>query len=101
MVLHHLPVNGIEQLERHSWLGMAQHLAGGVTHEHQTGGVAKQSGLLFGQDDLCHVRLLRAYSTASASQCPIYFAYNVRALSTSLVPLMIARPSGNTVNSKP
>src|SRR5262245_56750157 len=34
-------------------------------------------------------------------QCPMYFAYSVRALSTSLVPLMIARPSGNTVNSWP
>src|SRR5262249_16880417 len=35
------------------------------------------------------------------TQCPMYFAYKVRALSTSLVPLMIARPSGKTVNSKP
>src|SRR5439155_17035392 len=34
-------------------------------------------------------------------QCPTYFAYNVRALSTSLVPLMMARPSGKTVNSQP
>ena len=32
-------------------------------------------------------------------QCPTYFAYSVRALSGSLVPLMIARPSSNTVNS--
>ena len=32
-------------------------------------------------------------------QCPTYFAYSVLALSMSLVPLMIARPSGNTVNS--
>src|SRR5262249_37764575 len=35
----------------------------------------------------------------AAAQCPMYFAYSVRALSTSLVPLMIARPSGKTVNS--
>ena len=33
------------------------------------------------------------------AQCPTYLAYSVRALSGSLVPLMIARPSGNTVNS--
>src|SRR5205807_364063 len=32
------------------------------------------------------------------SQCPMYLAYSVRALSTSLVPLMMARPSGKTVN---
>ena len=35
----------------------------------------------------------------NATQCPMYFAYRVRALSVSSVPLMIARPSGNTVNS--
>ncbi len=36
----------------------------------------------------------------STPQCPTYFAYSVRARSTSLVPLMMARPSGKTVNSQ-
>jgi len=31
------------------------------------------------------------------AQCPMYFAYSVRALSVSSVPLMMARPSGKTV----
>src|SRR5579885_89860 len=43
----------------------------------------------------------RVKPTALPLQCPTYFAYSARALSTSLVPLMIARPSGNTVNSWP
>src|SRR5262249_23758266 len=52
---------------------------------------------------LCHrghrCFLLSVSPCGAAAQCPMYFAYSVRALSTSLAPLMIARPSGNTVNS--
>src|SRR5262245_60345447 len=63
--------------------------------------------LLFGQRDLRHLAPPRMQYTTDRTrpsfnvrcrQCPTYFAYSVFALSGSSVPLMIARPSGKTVN---
>src|SRR5262249_9172608 len=84
-----------------------QDCAVAITHSHGTERLSHDFRLLFRQDQFRHGSTpFRPQSTApgimpTISQCPMYFAYSVRARSTSLVPLMIARPSGNTVNSCP
>ncbi len=43
------------------------------------------------------LQILSILSKFFPLQLPIYLAYNARATAGSFVPLMIARPSGNTV----
>src|SRR5262249_9424930 len=79
----------------------SEHAAAAVAYRDEDERLGHDPGLLVGQDQLRHGSASFLPSTIPRRQCPMYFAYSVRARSTSLVPLMIARPSGNTVNSCP
>src|SRR6185312_4251949 len=98
------PPSGFSDNYRFVWRKNAQWRATRIANYNRRLGFGHDSSLFARQNGFRHNSpACSAYHEPSSygqlDQCPTYLAYSVRARSTSLVPLIIARPSGKTVNS--